>query len=210
MRLRKMTRHSSALALMVGAAALAAASASPEQVHLAVGLTPSTMGVQWATLDNTSALETMVQWSLSPFGAAITDADMFNATGEAYKYSADAGRTWYNHVANMTDLAPATRYYYRVGGPSSGWSQVFHFKSQVTPEVLAANLPQHHIVFGDMGAACAFTICPGCTCNLTCDATTCADNKTAGLVAEVGTATHVVHMGDFAYNLADNGGTVGD
>ena len=136
-------------------------------MRLALGLTPSTMAVQWATLDNTDApgSETAVQWSLAPFGGnatttATADAPAIHtATGQLYPYTADPGRVWYNHVANMTGLQPATRYYYRVGGPTSGWSRVFHFKSQVTPDTLHAHLPQRHLVFGDMGAACAFTLC---------------------------------------------------
>eukprot|EP00937_MAST-01D_sp_MAST-1D-sp2_P007861 g7861.t1 len=183
---------------------------APEQVHLALGYTPATMAVQWSTQDNAAAptSESTVQWSLD--GKSWTDA--MTATGEAHAFTIDSGRTWYNHVANMTGLRPATRYYYRVGGAESGWSQVFDFRSQVDADTLAASLPQHHLVFGDMGAACAFTLCDACTCDQVCDASTCAGskNRSAGLVSELGTATHIVHTGDFAYNLADGGGTVGD
>jgi hypothetical protein len=131
--------------------------------------------------------------------------------GAKFNFTVDPGRTWYNHLANMTGLKPVTRYYYRVGDPArGGWSKIFTFRSQVTPETLAANLPQHHIVIGDRGAECAFSICGQCTCDITCDALTCASNNTLGLVGELDTATHILHVGDFAYNLADKGGTVGD
>jgi hypothetical protein len=87
----------------------------------------------------------------------------------------------------MTNLKPVTKYFYRVGSDADGWSSTFTIKSPVTPETLQANLPQKHIIFGDMGAACAFTLCPACTCDLTCDATTCAANTSVGIVSEVET-----------------------
>ena len=180
---------------------------TPQQVHIALGHTPATMGVQWATYGDGGKARALVQWAES--AAAVSSAPQL--PGASFAFTADSGRTWYNHVANMTGLAPVTRYFYRVGDPATGgWSQIFHFKSQVTPGTLAASLPQHHIVFGDMGSKCAFTICGSCTCDLVCDATTCANNNSLGLVAEVGKATHMLHLGDFGYNLGDAGGTVGD
>ena len=180
---------------------------TPQQVHLALGHTPATMAVQWSTYGDDGKAGTLVQWAES--ADAVSSAAQ--VPGETFAFTADADRTWYNHVANMTGLKPVTQYYYRVGDPGNGgWSKVFNFKSQVTPETLEANLPQHHIVFGDMGAKCAFTICGSCTCDLVCDEMTCANNNSLGLVAEVGTTTHMLHLGDFGYNLGDANGTVGD
>ena len=59
-----------------------------------------------------------------------------------------------------------------------------------------------------MGAAFAFTLCPDCTGNLTCNATTCS-NKTAGLVSELAEADMMLHTGDFAYDFDSDGGAVG-
>lgn len=53
----------------------------------------------------------------------------------------------------MTGLKPVTKYFYRVGDEKTGWSKTFTFTSQVTADTIAANLPQKHVIFGDMGAA---------------------------------------------------------
>jgi hypothetical protein len=117
----------------------------------------------------------------------------------------------------MSGLQPATQYYYRVGNALAGaaaptYSQVFSFRSQASPETL--RLPQYHLLFGDMGASFAFTLCTACTGDATCDAATCATakNKSVGLLAEVnsGKVDMMLQTGDFAYNLDSGGGTVGD
>lgn len=109
-----------------------------------------------------------------------------------------------------------TKYFYQIGAGDEA-SPVFHFRSQVTQATLAENLPQRHVIYGDMGTACAFTLCPSCTCNLTCDAVACAKNHSVGLVTEMGLysdgeddATMILHVGDFAYNMDDDNGRVGD
>ena len=195
-------RVAAAAALAVGA------SGQPEQVRLAIGATPDTMSVQW--VDQNSSTPAVVRWGRSE--SELTSS----AKSEVFPFTQDPGRLWYNHVAKMGGLAPATKYFYRVGEGSNA-TQVFHFTSQVTQATLAAHLPQRHIVFGDMGTACAFTLCPVCTCNLTCTAADCAKNHSVGLVTEVGQfsdgvdeATMILHTGDFAYNMGDDNGRVGD
>ena len=64
---------------------------------------------------------------------------------------------------------------------------------------------------GDMGAGCAFTLCPACTCDAVCDASTCAKNHSSGLVTELANGyTHILQTGDFAYNMDGDGGMLGD
>lgn len=150
------------------------AAATVEQVHLALGTEPSTMAVQW--VEQEGATPTTVRYGSSPHRLTHT------ATSTVHKFDQDPGRVWFNHVANMTHLEPATKYFYQIGTRED----VFHFQSQVTPETIEANLPQRHIIYGDLGTACGFTLCPVCTCNLTCDARSCAKNHSVGLVTEVG------------------------
>lgn len=178
-----------------------------EQVHLALGTEPSTMSVQWASK---SAHSNVVRYGTEP--SALHQA----ASSSAYMFDQDPGRVWYNHVASMVDLQPSTKYFYQVGSGAEA-SPVFHFRSQVTEDTLPDNLPQRHVIYGDLGTACAFTLCPSCTCNLTCDAAACAKNHSVGLVTEVGLysdgeddATMILHVGDFAYNMDDDSGRVGD
>jgi hypothetical protein len=206
MRLPMLPRLGALLLLLAGGVAAADSSgvSAVEQVRLALGTETTTMSVQWVS--NASTTSTVV-YGTDP------EALSQSASSTSYKFDQDSGRVWYNHVAQMVGLRPSTKYFYRVGSESA----TFHFRSQVTDATLSANLPQRHLVYGDMGTACAFTLCPVCTCNLTCDAATCAKNHSVGLVTEVGLysdgedeATMILHTGDFAYNLDDDNGRVGD
>jgi phosphodiesterase/alkaline phosphatase D-like protein len=82
----------------------------PVQVHLALGHTPATMAVAWATSESTSApiTESIVMW-----GLAANKLDQ-TGTGDTRSFTVDSGRLWYTHAANMTDLKPSTRYFYKV------------------------------------------------------------------------------------------------
>jgi phosphodiesterase/alkaline phosphatase D-like protein len=99
----------------------------------------SQMTVAWAT-ECASAAE--VQW-----GPA---ADSLPANAEAnttsYKFGSYASP--YLHSATMTGLKPATAYFYKVGGASSGYSAVFNFTSH--PGV-GADMPFYFALVGDLG-----------------------------------------------------------
>lgn len=202
-----------ALAALSAAAVVTAGAAQPEQVRLAFGDSPSEMAVQFVTLSDATAPAVL-------FGLSA-DALNQRAAAESFKFTIDTGRPpWYNHVAKMPGLRPATRYFYRVvvgsdaeGPPSQ--SQIFHFRSQVhetqtsfplanherarsceiglaermlrqdTAATLEASLPQFHVIYGDMGTKCAFTLCSACSCDQYCNASTCAGNHSVGVVSEV-------------------------
>ena len=115
-------------------------------------------------------------------------------------------RNFTTHVARMTGLAPGAVYRYQVGDPDAtvgGWSDTFTFKAQDDPR--AQTYPRRHIIVGDMGAGCAYTLCRNCTCDEQCDRQNCTA-RDAGLVMEVDAGPGVrvdmmLHVGDFAYNL---------
>lgn len=177
-----------------------------------------TAQVQFVTQSRAAAAPAAVLWGLEP------EALLHRALAKSFEFKMDKGRLWYNHVAKMTGLKPATKYYYRVISDANSSSHAgafpsapFHFRSQDTRETLPQSLPQFHVIYGDMGTKCAFTLCAACSCDQYCNATTCASNHTVGVVSEVGLyaqvereATMILHVGDFAYNMGDDDGRVGD
>ena len=112
----------------------------------------------------------------------------------------------------MSPLEPSTRYYYRVGCDATGWSSVFSFTSTASEATL--KLPLKHLIIGDLGAACGFSMCPACNCSSEiCDKTTCAaqsQQSAGGLVTALDGADMILHVGDYGYNLDSNGGRTGD
>merc|ERR1711907_195710 len=161
---------------------------------------PASMHVAWATMENSSApiAGSTVQWG--------TDPDRLDAAaqGEAVLFTSDPHRNFTTHLAVMSNLKPSTRYHYRVGDPTYGWSKTFSFKSQADATTLPGQLPQVHVLMGDMGSAFAYSLCEDCTKEERCVCT----NKSAGIVSE--TPDMILHTGDFAYDMDSNGGTTAD
>jgi hypothetical protein len=178
----------------------------PAGVRLALTADATKMAVAWDTFDGGAAADSFVDFT------PVTTATGAVAEGKATVFHVDPSRKWSVHEATMTGLQAGVQYAYKVGGNSSGWSDVFHFTA-ATPSaaVLAAGTVQTHLLFGDLGAGCEFSMCPACDCNQTCTAETCAANNTAGLVSELaGGFTMALHVGDFAYDFDGANGTNGD
>lgn len=145
------------------------------------------------------------QWGLS--ATSLTES---SSSGTATLQTYDANRTWYQHKISLTGLKPATKYFYRVGDPATGWSRVFSFESLVDASTLAANLPQTHLLFGDLGSKCAFSMGPNCNCSMISD---CArQNASLGIISEVfaGDVKMILQVGDFAYDMGTANGYYGD
>jgi len=171
------------------------ANASPEQLRLALGTGLDSMNIGWTTVD---MADSIVQWGL-------TKGLGQEASGQTTPFTVDPGRTWHMHQAVMVKLAPSRTYFYRVGSNQQNeWSEIYSFKSAADASTLAAELPQVHVLLGDMGSAFAYSLCPDCTSNETCVCT----NKTAGIIAEE--PDMILHVGDFAYDLDSDGGLTGD
>lgn len=79
----------------------------PTQVHLALGPSPDTISVEWATVEsNESELcttSTVVVWGETPDDLNST------ANGECYPFSVSGQAIQSNHVAKMTGLKASTR-----------------------------------------------------------------------------------------------------
>jgi len=123
------------LVALVALSAVNAADTSPRYVHLAMTGSTTEMNIGWYTQDGTAT--STVEYSTKPPLA-------YNATGVAKEWLSGYG---FNHFVTLLDLAPATRYYYRCGDASGGWSAVYTF---VTPPN-NAQTPFTVAIYGDMG-----------------------------------------------------------
>ena len=85
----------------------------------------------------------------------------------------------------MHSLAEGAAYRYTVGDRDDAKLFQFTYKTQHVQ-----GRPDRHVIFGDLGASHAFSLCLACSAqSLVCDSDTCATNTTAvGLVGEVGAA----------------------
>ena len=121
---------------------LAEANIEPEQIHLAFAGQDAAgnangMAVSWFTRGEPK--DATVQYGLS---AKQLDQ---RALGQSKKYLMLGG---FHAHAELVNLTPSTRYYYRVGSSKDDkWSQVLSFKS--APTGLSASFSM--AVFGDMG-----------------------------------------------------------
>eukprot|EP01063_Lacrimia_lanifica_P025481 TRINITY_DN332_c0_g1_i1.p1 TRINITY_DN332_c0_g1~~TRINITY_DN332_c0_g1_i1.p1 ORF type:complete len:566 (+),score=276.77 TRINITY_DN332_c0_g1_i1:63-1760(+) len=165
------------------------------QVHIALGKTKSELNVAWRATDESK--ESSVE-----YGTDCSNLDK-KVSGDSRKFTQDYGRTWYTRTATLTGLEVDTKYCYRVSD------------SEETFETLhrRQGAPYKHLLYADMGAKGAHAICDACTVDSeSCDKDVCAkaQNPNAGLISEVATADLIFHGGDFAYDMGDYKGDIGD
>lgn len=188
-----------------------------QQVHLALGKTAGTMTVAWTTMNATgSAAVSGVRYGPTTAADNIVNANDnnggdFGAALPAYVAGdtrlLNVSGTRYTHVATMDGLVPGRAYTYQVDGDST----TFNFTFRRQGGAGGRTGPDRHIIFGDLGASHAFSICDACTAGAdNCEASACVANRSAGLVAEIATADMMLHVGDFAYDFDGNGGLRGD
>jgi hypothetical protein len=106
------------------------------------------------------------------------------ALGSQTKFTT-GNNTQYVHRAVMSKLQTDTSYLYRVGDDSGGWSDVFEFTS------IGCQSPKL-AVYGDMGLENAKSL------------------PYLKEMAQDGKFDAVLHVGDFAYDMHDENGAVGD
>lgn len=127
----------------------------PTQVHLAFGNENDQMYVSYVT--NSSQVIPQCQYGLNPSALNF----QVNGTTTTYKASDMCERKanltgpqnfidpGYMHTMLLSNLRPATTYYYRVGSNEHGWSRTFQFTNR--PSDL--NRMVHLLAYGDMGVS---------------------------------------------------------
>lgn len=127
----------------------------PQQLYVTFGGTAgsdvnSWARVTWVTAINTGA-QTDMQWGTSPQSAVSTlSSQCVNGTEVTYT---DGGWVGQIHHCWMGPLTAGTRYFYRVGGNTSGWSSLQSFVNPAfSGNNVSSSYPLHVAVIGDMGA----------------------------------------------------------
>ena len=178
-----------ALAALALAAPLASASRPVSNVHLALSSDPTRMFVQWTSAqgDVLGAGDSTVQWGASP--RALTSS----AAGSNFSYvDPSSSRKYTFNSATLTGLAPGATYFYRVGSELDGWSAVNNFVATRTAAQISPEAPLRIAWFGDLGWLYAQSL------------------PYIQTEASQGAFDHVVHVGDYAYDLQDGNGVWGD
>lgn len=153
----------------------------PEQIHLSYGAFPSQMIVTWTTLSP-------VNESFVEFGTGDKLDYLAFGTVKKFKNNLFFSRDTYIHQVLMTGLIPGQQYRYRCGSPIYGWSNVYFFKSM--PE--GQDWSPKFAVFGDMGSDNAQSL------------PRLLDESKKGYYDAI------LHIGDFAYDMDNDDGRVGD
>jgi len=152
----------------------------PQQIHTHVNSDVSLRAVSWVTIDPTAS-------STVQYGTDDQMTEKVEGESEKFINPGDEGRVMYLHNAVIKDLKPETTYYYRVGDPKDGWSDIFSFKT-LPEERTALNIA----MFGDLGVVNAQTL------ELL---ETEAKNRAYDMI---------IHVGDMGYDLDQQQGRKGD
>ncbi|XP_058947647.2 acid phosphatase type 7 isoform X2 [Pocillopora verrucosa] len=149
----------------------------PEQIHIAYTGISSERIVNYVTPSPELQPGTVVAYGTSP------DKLTRKETGTSFKFGTH-GHYFRIHNVKLTGLEPNTRYYYQVGVPDNGTSEVMSFFTKEGNPVFA--------IYGDMGYTNAVSL-----------------NR---LIKEAsdGDFDAVIHAGDFAYDMYEKDGTTGD
>ncbi|XP_074654205.1 acid phosphatase type 7-like isoform X2 [Tubulanus polymorphus] len=153
----------------------------PEQIHLSYGGNPTEMVVTWVTLNDTGTNGTLLEYGKQQLST------MVHGKSTAFRDGGSEHRILYMHRATMTTLTPGQKYFYHVGG-ETGWSNIFHFTAMKAGTQWSPRLA----VYGDFGSKNAQSL--------------------ARLQEETlkGHFDSILHIGDFAYNMATDNARVGD
>lgn len=133
-----MTRTSAQLIVLCAWFVAGRAVAAPEWVRLSLTAEPSTSaGIAWNTLRG--APEAEVQYGAAAGALARRARGRVTPSGHAALGAVSE--------VTLTGLAAATRYFYRVGGPRGGWSEVRAFRTAPRPHPRCGRV--RFVVIGD-------------------------------------------------------------
>jgi hypothetical protein len=126
-------------------ATVAAGACVPSQIFINYGATPSEMAISWAVPTSGAGV---VHYGASPSSLnSVAVAQQVEYSWTFNTTTPDYTSPYIQH-ALLTDLSPATQYFYTVGGGACGTSAVFNLTSH--PGV-GAGIPVTFCLIGDLG-----------------------------------------------------------
>lgn len=152
----------------------------PEQVHLSYGMDETQMVVTWVTMNPTPS-------SQCEFGQDDELTEVALGYSGPFEDGGYEKRVIYVHRVTLTGLKPGAGYMYHCGS-ELGWSPMFWFRAMRPGTDWSPRL----VVYGDMG------------------------NENGRSIPHIqqdvarGMYDAVLHVGDFAYDMRDDNGRVGD
>ena len=132
----------------------------------------------------------------------------FNATGDVRKFVdyGEISSVRYVHVATLESLAPGRRYWYQVGDAKLGrWSKIFWFNARRTQEQYTEGPPLRIIALCDIGLKGSDSVVEFLTKEIHGNDVDDEINNDVNPRVDA-----LVQCGDFAYDLDDQNGQVGD
>ena len=162
----------------------------PQQIHLASGSDGSDeMVVTWSTIGST---DMRPQATTVKYYETSDPSEVYYAHGTVTNFTAEPGpadATWQLiHRVHLTNLTAGTSYTYQCGNNRRNLSDAFEFKTYPN----GSDWSPRFLVYGDFGLV--------------------DDHSLSFLEAEIGNGTSdlILHNGDFAYDLYNKDGQVGD
>ncbi|XP_022651360.1 acid phosphatase type 7-like [Varroa destructor] len=157
----------------------------PEQIHLSLGADETEMTVTWLTLNATNL--TAVEFGpKSGYGVRFTRRILGSMS--LFTDGGSERRNLYIHRVTLKNLKPGFVYYYHCGDPDWGWSAVYWFQATRND----ATFDPRFLIYGDMGNK---------------------NGRALSTLQEEVQKTQVdavLHVGDLAYDLADDNARRGD
>ncbi|KAJ8290422.1 hypothetical protein GJAV_G00012650 [Gymnothorax javanicus] len=153
----------------------------PEQVHISYPGDPYSMVVTWTTFN---ATESVVEYNV--WGGKLFDLTAKGAS-TIFEDGGSENRKLYIHRVTLTDLKPGSPYVYHCGS-KDGWSDIFYFTALNETVTWSPRVA----LFGDLGNEN-----PQSLSRLQKD-------------TQVGMYDAILHIGDFAYDMDEDNGRIGD